>query len=606
MVDRSRAAAARRGVPPIAGLTLGATPSGAGRWTFRVWAPKARAVELVLADRTIALAREDRGYFAAGADGLHDGDRYRFRLDGSLLRPDPASRSQPDGVHGASALVDPAFAWTDAAFVAPPLRDLVVYQLHVGTFTPEGTFDAATRHFRELRDLGVNALEPLPIAQFPGTRNWGYDGAYPWSAQESYGGATGLRRFIDAAHASGLAVILDVVHNHLGPEGSYLGDYGRYLTARYETPWGPAMNFDGPDSDEVRRFFLESLLMQLREYHVDGFRIDAVHAIVDQSAHPYLAELADVVHAEARALGRAGYVIAESALNDARVIAPRDEHGWGHDAQWSDDFHHSVHALLTGEREGYYQDYGGIAHLATTLRDGWCYQGQYSTFRRRRYGNSPRGRGPEQLVVAIQDHDQIGNRARGDRLSTLVGSEELKVAAAALLLSPFTPMLFMGEEYGETRPFQFFTSHSEPALIQGVRLGRREEFKEFAWQGEVPDPQSEETFRASILDRSGGSAELRLLYRELLRLRATIPALRPLRPAPTAVVAGEAAIALVYDAVAVVLSFGAGSIELPAGPWEARLDTAEARFGGAGATWAGREGGHLAFSGARALLLVRA
>lgn len=586
-------------------MTPGATWLGGGRCRFEVWAPRAERVALRLRDRVLGLDATGGGLHTATVEGVQAGDRYAFSLDGGPERPDPASRWQPDGVHGRSAVVDPgAFRWTDRGFRAPALRDLVIYELHVGTFTEEGTFDSATRHFASLRELGITALEPLPVAQFPGTRNWGYDGVLAWAAQDSYGGPEGLRRFVDAAHREGLAVLLDVVYNHLGPEGNYFGEFGPYFTDRYRTPWGDALNVDGPDSDEVRRYFRESALMWLRECHVDGFRLDAVHAIVDRSARPFLAELTDAIHAEAACLGRSAIVIAESDQNDVAVITPTRERGLGFDATWSDDFHHSVHALLTGERGGYYLDFGGVAPLADTLRRGWAYAGQRSAFRRRAHGNEPAGARAEQFVVSVQNHDQVGNRACGERLTALVDPERVKVAAAALLLSPFTPMLFMGEEHGEARPFLYFTSHADAALIEAVRRGRREEFKEFGWQGEVPDPQSEATFAASVLDRSGGSDALRRLYAELLRLRRAIPALRPDRPDPAAVTSGEQTVALVRGGHAVVLAFGAGALTLPPGRWEPLLDTADPRFGGPGARWSG-SGGEIGFAGPRALLLAR-
>ena len=590
----------------IAGL--GAVCADEGWCRFTVWAPHAQRVDVRLGERVEPLRRVERGYHTALIGDVSPGDRYAFVLDGGPERPDPASRWQPDGLHGPSAVVDAgAFRWTDQGFAAPALRDLVIYELHVGTFTAEGTFDAAAQHLRELRELGVNAVEPLPIAQFPGTRNWGYDGVLAWAAQDSYGGPEGLRRFVDVAHREGIAVLLDVVYNHFGPEGNYLPEFGPYLTDRYQTPWGAAVNFDGPESDEVRRYFIESALMWLRECHVDGFRLDAVHAIIDRSARPFLAELNEAVHAEAARLGRAAIVIAESDQNDAAVISPPAERGLGFDATWSDDFHHSVHALLSGERTGYYRDFGGVGELAAALGRGWTYAGQYSAFRRRRHGNDPGRASAERFVVAVQNHDQVGNRAQGDRLATLLDHERLKVAAAALLLSPFTPMLFMGEEYGETRPFQYFTSHGGPELIEAVRSGRREEFKEFAWQGEVPDPQAESTFRASILDRAGGSGEIRLLYQELLALRAALPALRPDRPDPASVVTGDAAVALVTDRTAAALAFGAGSIVLPDLPWRPRLDTSEARFGGgdAGRAWVPAGGGEIRFSRPVVVLLER-
>ena len=561
---------------------LGATPRADGSCTFLVWAPKAARVEVRLGGRLEPLEPRECGYHEGRIAGVSAGDRYAYVLDGGPDRPDPASRHQPEGVHGASAVVDPtAFRWSDGAFRSPALRDLVLYELHIGTFTPEGTFAAAAGRLRELRELGVTAVEPLPIAQFPGSHNWGYDGVLAWAAQDSYGGPEGLRAFVDAAHAEGLAVILDVVYNHLGPEGTYQGEFGHYFTERYTTPWGAALNFDGPHSDEVRRYFIESALMWVRECHIDGFRLDAVHAIVDSSPRPFLAELTDAVRAEARRCGRAGHLIAESDRNDVAVITPTAGRGLGFDATWSDDFHHSIHALLTGERSGYYADFGTVGHLAEVYRRGWAYTGGRSIYRRRRHGSDPQGADPERFVVAVQNHDQVGNRARGDRLTALVDLEARKLAAGALLLSPFTPLLFMGEEYGETRPFLYFTSHADQALIAAVRSGRREEFRDFAWRGELPDPQDERTFRASTLDPERGDPRVRALYAELLRLRREVPELVA-RRLPRVSVDGEL-IAIERERSCVLLNFG-GERELPfpGEGWRRRLDTADERFGGPG------------------------
>ncbi|KUK41393.1 MAG: Malto-oligosyltrehalose trehalohydrolase [Clostridia bacterium 62_21] len=582
------------------GASLGAIYLGDGRCRFCVWAPLADRVAVhVVAPREqlVPLARDERGYHCGAVTGVEPGSLYFYVLDGEKERPDPASRCQPDGVHGPSRVVDTrAFPWSDRDWRAPAAQDLVLYELHVGTFTPAGTFEAVIPHLDGLRELGVNAVELLPVAQFPGSRNWGYDGVYPFAVQNSYGGPEGLQRLVDACHRRGLAVVLDVVYNHLGPEGNYLGDFAPYFTDRYRTPWGAALNFDGADSDEVRRFFIENALYWVTDFHIDGLRLDAVHAIVDTSAFPFLEELAAAVHRQADRLGRRVYVIAESDLNDPRVIRPRTLGGHGLDAQWSDDFHHALHALLTGERDGYYRDFGTLEHLARAFRDGYVYTGQYSLYRRRRHGNKPRLCAPHQFVVFAQNHDQVGNRARGERLSALTDFAGLKLAACAVILSPFVPLLFMGEEYGETAPFQYFTGHTDPALIEAVREGRRREFAAFSWEEEVPDPQDEATFIRSRLRhelaREGRHRVLRAFYRHLIQLR------RELEPPADANENGLEAVP--YEArrllcvrrrggteeVFTALYFGdteaTVTLPLPAGRWRKRLDTAEERWLGGG------------------------
>jgi maltooligosyltrehalose trehalohydrolase len=499
-----------------------------------VWAPKAQSVTVHLAesrDERVPLAAQARGYFAGELADVAPGARYKYVLNGHRELPDPASRHQPQGVHGPSAIVDPGdFAWTDRGWAGLAQDDLVFYELHVGTFTPEGTFDAVVPYLDGLRDLGVTAIELMPVAQFPGARNWGYDGVYPYAVQDSYGGPAGLQRLVDACHARGLAVFLDVVYNHLGPEGNYLGEYGPYFTDRYRTPWGLALNFDGPHSDEVRRYFIEQALYFLTAFHLDGFRLDAVHAIADQSAVPFLQELAAAVHAVGEREARRVQVVAESDLNDARLVLPPVVGGYGLDGQWSDDLHHALHSLLTGERGGYYHDFGSIELLARAYERGFVYAGDYSAHRARRHGNSPRLVRGDQLVVCAQNHDQVGNRAMGDRLTTLVSFDRLKLAAAVVLLAPNLPLLFMGEEYGEPHPFLYFTSHGDPGLVEAVRQGRRAEFAAFAWQGEVPDPQDAATFQASKLQHEladqGEHRVLRAWYAALLRLRRALPALR--------------------------------------------------------------------------------
>jgi maltooligosyltrehalose trehalohydrolase len=521
--------------PAPIGIALGAHLLDGNRCEFRVWAPRHERVELHITaphDRRVALTKDVAGYHSAIVDDCAEGTRYLFVIDGGE-RPDPASRHQPEGVHAASEVVGSDFAWSDAGWRGVSLEDYVVYELHVGTFTAEGTFDAAIARLDDLKELGITAVELLPVAQFPGSRNWGYDGTFVGAVQTSYGGPRALKRLVDACHQRGMALLLDVVYNHLGPEGNYLGEFGPYFTDRYKTPWGLALNFDGPRSDDVRWFFIHSALQWIDEFHIDGLRVDAVHAIVDHSAEPFLQDVCDAVHRRAEELGRTVYAIAESDLNDPRVITPKEEFGLGFDSQWADDFHHSLHTLLTSEQDGYYEGFPPkVSNLARVLTTGYLYTGQHSSYRGRKYGVAPRTKNGAQFVISMQNHDQVGNRVMGDRLTTLLPMAKVRLAAAATILAPFVPMLFMGEEYGETAPFQYFTSHSDPELIEAVRKGRREEFDDFLWQGEAPDPHDEETFRRSKLDWSlrerEENASLRELYRTLLALRRDTPALRTL------------------------------------------------------------------------------
>jgi maltooligosyltrehalose trehalohydrolase len=515
----------------IAEGPLGANRLPSGEWEFLLWAPHVRRASIQLVGPTkqnmnmvrVEVAGEDRGYFSVVIEAK-EATRYLYRLDDTRELPDPASRFQPEGVHGPSQLVDlSTFEWTDSTWIGIPLEQSIFYELHVGTYTPEGTFEALIGQLDDLVSLGITTIELMPIAQFPGARNWGYDGVFPFAAQNTYSGPKGLQRLVNAAHARGLAVALDVVYNHLGPEGNYLGAYGPYFTDRYRTPWGEAVNYDGAGSDEVRRYFIENALYWLEHYHFDALRLDAIHGIFDFSALHFLAELESSVAELSRRLGRQIHLIAESDLNDSRILLSRERGGYEMDAQWSDDFHHSLHTLLTHEKVGYYQDFGRVSHLAQTLRDGWCYSGQYSKYRQRKHGNSPRGISSSHFVVCNQNHDQVGNRAAGDRLSALVDFEALKLAAGVTLLSPFVPMLFMGEEYSEIAPFQYFTSHLDPDLVEAVRRGRREEFKALGWEGLVPDPQDETTFRRSELQHSLKKQEphstLLHFYKELIRIR---------------------------------------------------------------------------------------
>jgi maltooligosyltrehalose trehalohydrolase len=522
--------------PPPATLQLGAEALPQGGVRFLVWAPLVERVEVVDAEGAVLaeLAPQGQGYHAGVIPDAAPGVRYRYRLhragEDPVDRSDPASRWQPDGLHGPSAVDDPAFAWTDDTWRNRPMREQVLYELHVGTFTPEGTFDAIVDRLDDLRELGITAIELMPIWQFPGERNWGYDGVLPYAVQHSYGGPAGLRRLVDAAHAHGIAVILDVVYNHYGPEGNHLPDFGPYLTDAYDTPWGQAVNVDGPHSDEVRRYVVENAVRWVRDFHVDGLRLDAVHAIIDRSAVHLLEELATAVHAEAERLGRTVHLIAESDLADPRLVRSPEVGGYGLDAQWLDDVHHALHTAVTGERDGYFGDYEGFPDLARALRDRFVYAGRYSPHRERRVGRPARDLPYERFVACTQNHDQVGNRMMGERRSVLVPFETLKLAAGTLVLLPFTPMLWMGQEYGEESPFQYFVSHTEPDLIEAVRTGRRREFAYFAKDGlEAPDPQAVETFERSKLDwdlrEVGQHATIRALYGELFRLRREVPAL---------------------------------------------------------------------------------
>ncbi|AJF05823.1 malto-oligosyltrehalose trehalohydrolase [Geoalkalibacter subterraneus] len=514
-------------------MQLGAHYLDAGRCEFSVWAPRARQVELKLDsphERILPMTRQERGYWRIVVDDVLPGACYQFRLDDEKDRPDPASGYQPDSVHGPSQVIDhEAFAWSDRDWKGRPLSEMVIYELHVGTFTQEGTFEAIIPRLEELRDMGITAIELMPVAQFPGTRNWGYDGVFPFAVQNSYGGPEGLKKLVDAAHQADLAVILDVVYNHLGPEGNYLRDFGPYFTDHYRTAWGEAINFDGPHSDEVRRYFLQNALYWFRHFHIDALRLDAVHAINDFSAKPFLQELVEQTEEFSAGNRRECLLIAESDLNDARLIRPEKLGGIGMHAQWSDDFHHALHVLLTEESLGYYADFGHIGDLVKALREGFILSWRYSEFRKRHHGNSSADRPAEQFVVCSQNHDQVGNRMRGERLISLAGFEAAKLAAGAVILSPYIPLLFMGEEYGEDRPFPYFVSFDDDELIEGVRAGRKREFKDFHQEGEPPDPQDPATFDSARIDwasrRKGDKGAMNAFYRELLRLRRDHPVL---------------------------------------------------------------------------------
>jgi maltooligosyltrehalose trehalohydrolase len=513
-------------------LERGANVMPDGSVRFSVWAPRIQRmeVELVASGRRIPLERDERGVHQARADDVSTGSDYFLLLDGDRRRPDPVSRHQPDGVHGPTRIVDPcAFRWTDRAWTGVALEDLLLYELHVGTFTPAGTFDAVIERLDHLQRLGVTAIELMPIGEFPGARNWGYDGAHLYAPQSTHGGPDGLKRLIDACHAAGLGVILDVVYNHIGPEGNYLAELGPYFSDRYRTPWGDALNFDGADSDPVRGYFVDNALYWLSELHVDGLRLDAIHAICDFSAEHVLAELSRSFRLEAERLGRRAWLIAESDLNDTRVTRPRSHGGYELDAQWSDDFHHALFTSLTGARHGYFSDFGSLGDLAKALRDGFVYDGKHSAFRRRRHGNSALGRPGQELVVFSQNHDQIANASHGHRSSQLLSPAAQRLATVVLLCAPNLIMLFQGQEWGETAPFHYFTSFSDPALAEAVRAGRMREFREFGAAADFHDPQSETTFLESRLDWSElerpEHAGLLRLHQRMIELRRRTPAL---------------------------------------------------------------------------------
>ena len=553
-----------------------------------VWAPLAKTVELVTPQRRIALqpaqSAENAGHWQSEIDASLVQDGYRYSIDGGAPLPDPRSTWQPDGVHGASHAVDASGLRAAEPhvprFQAKPLRDAVLYELHVGTFTPEGTYAGAQAKLPHLIELGVTHVELMPLATFPGRRGWGYDGVDLYAPFPAYGTPRELVSFIDACHAGGLGVLLDVVYNHLGPDGNYLAQYGPYFTDRYRTGWGAAINFDGPGSDGVRRFIIDNALMWLRDYGFDGLRLDAVHAIYSFDAVHVLEELAIEVRELGEKLGRSFVLIAESDLNDPRWIRSRSQGGYGLNAHWADDFHHAVHRFFTGETDGYYADFEGLADVASALRNGYVYQGQYSRYRRRRHGRPPAGIAAHQLVVSAQNHDQIGNRAHGERLSMMLGEPQLKAIAALTLLSPFVPLLFQGEEWAASTPFLYFTDHENSELGRLVAEGRSREFSGFRWQGAVPDPQELATFTRSKLDWSELAerphAQMLEWYRRLIRVRQTIRIGRTNRGVSKAAVKADTKAAwlrFVHGDVLCVFNFAATAqrVPMPGGEWDLEL-----------------------------------
>ncbi|HUY80414.1 MAG TPA: malto-oligosyltrehalose trehalohydrolase [Acidobacteriaceae bacterium] len=495
---------------------------------FRVWAPLAERVDVKIGDALWPLAQGDGGWWEAEVAEAAPGTDYGFVLNGDegMVLPDPRSAWQPYGVHGLSRVLDQAaFQWTDAEWHAPELKDAVIYELHVGTFTEEGTFAAAEKRLEYLKTLGVTHVELMPVAAFPGERGWGYDGVDMFAPQESYGGPDALKHLIDAAHAHGMAVLLDVVYNHLGPSGNYLSRFGPYFTGSHHTPWGDAVNFEEAGSDEVRRFFIDNAKMWLRDYHFDGLRLDAVHAYLDRSAVHFMEQMTAEVAELERETGRSYVLIAESDLNDPRVVTERVRGGYGMDAQWSDDFHHSLVALLTGDRGGYYADFGRMADVAKALRTAFVYDGKYSGYRDRVHGRPVEGLPLWRFLGFAQNHDQVGNRATGDRLHMRTSLGRVKIAAALVLMAPFVPLIFQGEEWAASSPFLYFTDHEED-LGRLVSEGRKKEFAAFGWRPEeIPDPQQKGTFLRSRLKwaeiAEPEHAGVLGWYRELIALRQT-------------------------------------------------------------------------------------
>jgi maltooligosyltrehalose trehalohydrolase len=494
--------------------------------TFNIWAPLKNHIKIHLLDNNkhVSLKKDYYGYFKGQVEGVLPGTYYKIIMDDNIELPDIYSLSQPEGVHGPSEIIDESFDWTDYHYKPSFLEDYIIYELHVGTFSGKGTFDDVVHKLPYLKDLGVSAIEIMPVAQFPGKRNWGYDGVFPFAVQNSYGGLSGLKILVDACHNNGLAVILDVVYNHLGPEGNYFECYAPYFTPKYNTPWGKAINYDREYSDNVKEYFIENALFFLFNCHVDSLRLDATHAILDASVEPFLYLLAQRIKEKANKLNKRKYLIAETNMNDKKLVSSPIVGGYGLDSLWNDDFHHCLHSYLTGERDGYYMDFGSLAYLEKAVKDGFVYQGEYSPFFKRKHGTSSKNLIGTNFVVFSQNHDQIGNRMLGERLNHLVDIKKAKLAAALTILSPYIPLLFMGEEFACKNPFLYFIDHSDKNLIEAIRNGRREEFSQFNWQAEPKDPYAVETFEQSKINidqhlDEEKHKELFSFYQSLIKLR---------------------------------------------------------------------------------------
>ncbi|MCJ8210942.1 malto-oligosyltrehalose trehalohydrolase [Mucilaginibacter sp. RS28] len=562
-----------------------------------VWAPNAKNVSLRICNGRIDLPMEqkDLGYWHLQTDQLKDGDLYRFVLDGEKFLPDPASLSQPEDVHGPSQVVDlKTFQWTDEGWDNPALESYLLYELHAGTFSPESNFAGIEAKLDYLKELGINAIEIMPVAQFPGGRNWGYDGVFPYAVQHSYGGPKGLQQLVNACHKKSIAVVLDVVYNHLGPEGNYFGEFGHYFTKKYNTPWGNAINFDDAWCDAVRQYYIENALMWFRDFHIDALRMDAVHAINDFSPKHILAEIKEHVDALMKQTGKKHYLIVECDLNDTRYINGLDKQGYGMDSQWVDEFHHALRVTAGGDRTGYYEDFNGLKDLAKAYCDAYVYDGQYSAHRHKNFGVPAKNNPGKQFVVFSQNHDQVGNRMLGERNSQLFSFEMQKLMAAAVLTAPFLPMLFMGEEWAEPNPFLYFVSHTDAELAEAVRKGRKAEFAAFHAQGEAPDPVDEQTFEGSklqwdLLDKYPHAMML-AYYKTLINLRKTVPALKNLNRQHVQVEANEENKTLVLhrwyqgEHLVVLMNFSDQQqvIALPSTEkkWNKLIDSASPRWNG--------------------------
>ena len=583
-------------------VKVGANYLGNARCQFTVWAPllKEVAVKIVSPnEQLLPMQQLEYGFWQVTSEDIEPGSRYVYQLEGTKELPDPASYLQPEGVHKASEVFDHStFNWTDRDWKGIRLEDYIIYELHIGTFTPEGTFEAVIPRLTRLKELGINAIEIMPVSQFPGDRNWGYDGVYPYAVQDSYGGPNGFKKLINACHLEGISVILDVVYNHLGPEGNYLPNFGPYFTKKYLGDWGDAPNLDFAYCDGVREYFLENALYWLDTFHVDALRLDAVQGIYDLSAKHFLEELSERVHALSQQKGRKFYLTAESDFNDVRIIRPKEVGGYGLDAQWCDDFHHSLHTLITGEQQKYYKDFGKCKDLEKSLREGFVYSGQYSPDRKRRHGNSSAEEPAYKFIVCAQNHDQTGNRILGERMTKLTSFEGLKLTAGTLILSPFIPLLFMGEEYGEEAPFFYFISHSDTELIEAVRKSKKDEFLQAGHEKDFQDPQDQRTFNKCVLNweeqYEGKHKVLWDFHQELIFLRRINEALKVLDKKKLEVSSREEEKLLFMrrysdeNQVFYVMNFSDRTltfdIDTPSGSWQKLLDSADIKWMGPGAT----------------------